>query len=402
MGNPIQIILNPENYEESRETAGGGPRKDFFANRDREFRQHKARLIKQLKTLAHGLANQPHTDLGYVKVILRRTALAKSHRPFRTLFKPERTPIAGGTDLGVILVEARPPALLQVAEEIAGTEDNTRFRQIQGMQVPYPSTRRSESGAIERIEIYSESDRRDFSLEEAVAWLSNPITGGSYEVELFKTLPAQSDRDSLSESHRRLFTSFTAGLDSLGEGLKVRRLPAHARSQPLLSVRVSRTASAQTHLLDPPPQADRHRTAAAFDPSRERNHRLLTFLDGHPLVRKISLPGIITRTTAFQGRVRPVTAVVPPRKKAGTYPKIGIIDGGMGSVLSDWVIDRWGLLAEEHKNLAHGSFIGGLAVLGRTLNGPRCCPESDGAELVDLAVFPSEGTDAFASYYPQG
>ncbi len=37
MASPIQIILNPENYEEARETSGGGPKKDFFANRDQDF-----------------------------------------------------------------------------------------------------------------------------------------------------------------------------------------------------------------------------------------------------------------------------------------------------------------------------------------------------------------------------
>jgi len=31
MASPVQIVLNPENYEEVRETGGGGGRKDFFA-----------------------------------------------------------------------------------------------------------------------------------------------------------------------------------------------------------------------------------------------------------------------------------------------------------------------------------------------------------------------------------
>lgn len=35
MASPVQIILNPENYEEARVTNGGGGRKDFFAHRDR-------------------------------------------------------------------------------------------------------------------------------------------------------------------------------------------------------------------------------------------------------------------------------------------------------------------------------------------------------------------------------
>lgn len=29
MASPIQIVLNPDNYEEAREAGGGGGRKDF-------------------------------------------------------------------------------------------------------------------------------------------------------------------------------------------------------------------------------------------------------------------------------------------------------------------------------------------------------------------------------------
>lgn len=36
MASPVQIILNPENYEEAREAGGGGGRKDFFAHKDRK------------------------------------------------------------------------------------------------------------------------------------------------------------------------------------------------------------------------------------------------------------------------------------------------------------------------------------------------------------------------------
>ena len=404
MASPIQIILNREDYEEARETSGGGPKKDFFANRDPQFREHKARLIAQVRAIANDLQGNPQTSLGYVKVILRRSAWAKSHRPLKALFKPDRTPIVGGTDLGVMLVEARPLALLQVAEDIAKAEDHTtlRFNEARGKEVPYPSTLRSETGAIERIEAYGEGDRRDFSLEDAITWLSNPITGSSYEVELFDVPPPKSGWDALDESHRRLFQSFVAGLTELGDGLIVQRLPIRARAQPLLSVRASQSSDAPTLRLGSSPHAERRREIAPFDPSHERHRRLLAFLDKHPLVRKVSLPGVVVRTTAHQGRVHPSEAMVPVRDTSRTHPRIGIIDGGLGSALSDWVIDRWDILADEHKDLAHGSFIGGLTVLGGALNGIQCCPESDGAELVDLAVFPSEDSGAIASYYPEG
>ena len=37
MASPVQIVLNPENYEEARVTNGGGGRKDFFAHRADDF-----------------------------------------------------------------------------------------------------------------------------------------------------------------------------------------------------------------------------------------------------------------------------------------------------------------------------------------------------------------------------
>ena len=87
MASPIQIILNPENYEEAREASDGGPKKDFFANRDQEFREHKAPLITQLGAIADGLRASSQTDLGYVKVILRRSAWRQEPRPLRRYSK---------------------------------------------------------------------------------------------------------------------------------------------------------------------------------------------------------------------------------------------------------------------------------------------------------------------------
>ena len=405
MASPIQIVLNPENYEEARETSGGGPKKDFFAHRDREFSAHKAQLIAQLSAIANALRDQPETDLGYVRVILRREAWAKSHRPLKVLFKPERTRLIGGGDLGVMLVEARPATMMQVAADIERAEEQTtmRFVEALGKEVPYPSALRSETGAIEQIELHGPSDRRDFSLEDAVAWLSNPITGSGYQVELFDVPPPRPTFDMLDESHRGLFQSFLAGLAGLGQGVAVQRLATPVRAQPLLSVRLDLSGNPPTLRLMPPAQGERRRDAAPFDPTHGRHEQLLAFLDKHPLVRNISLPGVVVRSPAQQGRSRPGSATLPVRNAARTHPKIGIIDGGVGHALSDWVIERWDTLADEDMDLAHGSFIGGLTVLGGSLNGVQCCSEPDGAELIDLAVFPNDQKPgAFASYYPEG
>ncbi|KAJ8137953.1 hypothetical protein OY671_008834, partial [Metschnikowia pulcherrima] len=98
--NPIQIVLNPENYEEAREAGGGGGRKDFFAHRDAEFVKHRTALMGQIDTISGVLSAQAQGDVGFVKVILRREAWAKSHRPVASSFRNDRTPVVGGGDSG--------------------------------------------------------------------------------------------------------------------------------------------------------------------------------------------------------------------------------------------------------------------------------------------------------------
>jgi hypothetical protein len=406
MASPVQIILNPENYEEAREAGGGGGRKDFFAHKDREFIAHRSALISQLDAISGTLSAQAQGPVGFVKVVLRREAWAKSHRPVATLFRQDRVPVVGGGDLGVMIVEAQPESLRKVAAEIGRAETHTemRFDPYKEKEVPHPSSRKSETGAIERIELYSPADRRNFSIEEAVAWLSNPVTGSGYEVELFDAVPPRGDWDRLDAGHRRLVESFLAGFNNLGFGVSVERLPHLRRHQPLLSVRVDEGADGAVLLLVDPPLNERRRVLAPFSADLDRHVRLLAFLDKHPLVRRIGLPGIVVRAAQPQGstRARPAELTLPIRDTRRTHPRLGVIDGGISDALSDWVIDRWDVLADEDMNHAHGTFIGGLAVAGASLNGTATCPEADGAELVDVAIFPDEAGGAFANYYSGG
>ena len=408
MASPIQIVLNPEHYEEAREAGGGGGRKDFFAHRDAEFAKHRAALTNQIDTICGVLSAQSQGDVGFVKVILRREAWAKSHRPVASLFRNDRTPVVGGGALGVMIIEARPDTLRQVAGEIAKAETHTqmRFNEQKQKDEPHPSARKSETGAIDRIELYGPADRRSFSVEEAVAWLSNPMTGSSYQVELFDSPPPRSEWDLLDGGHRRLAESFIAGFNALGHGLAVERLPNHRHKQPILSVRLDQSSDQPVLRLNEAPLSERRRELALFNPDVKRHARLLAFLDSHPLVRRIELPGIVVRATGATTpapRTRPTNLTIPTRDSRRTHPRLGIIDGGISKALSDWVIDRWDILADEDADLAHGTFIGGLAAVGGALNGAETCPEPDGAELVDVAVFPNERkAGAFASYYPEG
>ncbi|HEV7602163.1 MAG TPA: S8 family peptidase [Bradyrhizobium sp.] len=419
MASPLQIILNDKDYQQARDAGGGGPKKDFFADRDRQFRDHKAALITQLSAIAKALEGQAPTlgNIGYIKVILRREAWAKSHRPISSLFKPTRISLVGGGDLGEMYFEANPRAVSEVAQEIAGAEEQTKYKldKARNKMVPYPSTARSETGAIEKIELYGPRDRRSFSVEEAVSWLAQPMTGSAYQIELFDMPPPHNQLDAFGSNQQKLYSSFLQGLAANGEGLTVQRLSMREKAQPFISARLGRSAEPPTILLDSPASPDRKRFSevAPFDQTIERHRRLLSFLDHHPLVRHIDLPPIVIRNiegtkvsaqaAAREGRARPTELSMPTRISTRTYPRIGVIDGGISPELSDWVIDRWDLLDAADANYAHGTFIGGLAVAGSALNGSEICAEPDGIEIVDVAVYPTDqNTTAFSSYYPDG
>jgi hypothetical protein len=419
MASPLQIILNDSDYQGARDASGGGPKKDFFANRDREFRDHKAALISQLDAIARTLDTQAQTqgDIGYVKVILRRDAWAKSHRPLSALFKPARIPLVGGGDLGEMYFEARPRTLREIAADIAGAENETRLKldKTRNKMVPNPSAARSEAGAIEKIELYGPRDRRSFSIEEAITWLARPMTGSAYYIELFDMPPPRSQLDAYDHDHQKLYSTFLQGLASLGEGLTVQRLPVRDKSHQFIAARLGRSAQPPTLLLDSPapPERKRGTDIAPFDQTIDRHRRLLAFLDHHPLVRHIDLPPIVVRTidgvkvsaqaAAAQSRTQPTEVAIPTRHSTRTYPRIGVIDGGISPQLSDWVIDRWDLLDPTDADPAHGTFIGGIAVAGSALNGNEVCAEPDGAEIVDVAVYPDDQkANAFSSYYPDG
>ena len=301
MAAPVQIILDQESLVTLRESGGGVPKKDFFANRGSEFVRHRNAICSQLSRIAESLRRKTTGKIGIVKLILRRSAWAKSHRPVRALFKPELTPVVGGGDLGEIFLEARPEALLQIQSRIALAESETEFRPVSsvGKLVPYPSSVRSETGAIDRIELYGPSDRRNFSADKAIECLANPMTGGAYLVELFEVPPPRKQWELVDQERRLLYRTFADGLQNLGQGLFVELLTAPRRDPGGISLRIEKSANSPAlffqHSVAYRPS---RRSIAPFDHSADRHGRALAFLDNHPLVRRIELPLTITRTFA--------------------------------------------------------------------------------------------------------
>lgn len=237
---PIQVVLNTDSFHVAREREGGGGHTDFFPNREEEFIQHQRALIQQVTQLKEALEQQPNTQIGIAKVHLRKAALAKSHRPSKEIFRASSTPVLGAQHFGDLLIQVSPTSLEQVAQEISRAESETRMKTNPKTrkEEPNPSRRKSEVGAIERIDLYSQSDKRSFSAEQAVRWLSDPRTGGIYHIDLFKLPPPHDTWDLLEEypEELSLFSSFVELLNKLGPGVTVRLLSSPNNPRPTLGV----------------------------------------------------------------------------------------------------------------------------------------------------------------------
>ncbi len=397
--NPVQAILAADRFVRSREVIAGGGNKDFFEGRDAAFRTHRDELSKQVSAMQNQLTQDQFGGTSFAKIDLQRSALAKSHRPIQSVFPPKRTPVVGGAGVGSLIVEVTPEALAEVEAAVNGAEISPRVVQNSktGNAEPRPSRARSEVGAISQVKLWSPSDRRTFSVIEAVDWLSDPQTGGGYIVEPFWLPKGHAELESMPERRRKLFRSFEQGLREMGQGLRAEPLEDGAGPLPVLFIRLEESGEAAYVQLVPGRlrRASQRRTAPNLQ--LEQHQRLLHFLDRHPLVRAIRLPPKVVTSTA-----KAVTIGGPlrmPERGAGPVPRVGVIDGGVSDFLSKWIVHRYGFLADQDRNEAHGTFIGGLLVGGASAN-RHCELEPDGCEIVDIDLHPIEAS--FANYFPNG
>lgn len=103
--NPVQIVLNAQNYVDFVNNPPGGGNKDFYSGRDAEFKTHKQKLISQISDMQKGLAQLPADELVYAKVELQSEAWAKSHRPTKQVFPAKDLVTVSGSTIGSLIVE---------------------------------------------------------------------------------------------------------------------------------------------------------------------------------------------------------------------------------------------------------------------------------------------------------
>lgn len=390
--NPVQVVLDTKSYFVAPDPGRAGPSKDFFEDRDKEFVEHREKLRRQVTSISTAFERSNLSE-GVVKVSLNHEAWAKSHRPHRALFPSDKRPCVGASQIGELYYYVTKGGVAELEQEITAAETETRRRvsEKSGKEYAAPSPQRSDVGAIQSIELPSAADKQNFSVEEAVRWLEDPRTSGAYFVELFSLRPTT-------------FPEFIVDYIGRVVGNLIKAAQEHGLSVETFDVDIKGgdthrpTGVVGVRLLD-----SEHKERASFNRSVDAHARLLAVLGANPYVKRILLPPIIVAANLFASTVEPESATSLPTKRAGVaYPKVGIIDGGLGGHLTDWRLGGHTIVAPEHQDPAHGSFIAGLLVGGQSLNGAAVCGEVDGCEVFDIGILPDPDQRVFEAYYPNG
>lgn len=356
--NQIQFVLNPRAFIGDKDVVNGfGTNKDYFLGRDNEFIAHKGILVQGLVSIGEASLSNAYSRITYAKVKMRSDAIAKSHRPTKSIFTVnKRSYVVGGAGVGELLIEMHPGSIEKTVQAINRAENVAREK---------PSRARSEVGGIQSIQLYSSEDRVPFTLAEVMTWKEEGLVSNGYYVDIFHPLYVLFEPVHLSEDFRNLIQSFKDHLESL----------TYVNYKELMSS--GRGGQVFVHI-----ESDSEQDYAV------KNAELLDFLSGHPLVRKVSAAPLLSSFTSSSGIGLDVDVDAP--NDISMFPIVGVIDNGISEVFDGWKVYKWSELPDDFREEDHGSKIAGLLVKGNSLNGVDIAPETDGCRLADLCMFPAD------------
>ena len=366
--NQIQLVLNPGAYIKDKDSINGfGPNKDYYVGHDNDFVAHKASLIQALDDVEAASRDNAYSKIAYAKVKMRSDAVAKTHRPTKSIFtENKRSFVVGGAGIGEMIIEMRPGSIEKTKQSINRAENDSRDK---------PSRARSEAGGIQSIQLYSSEDRVPFTLAEVTAWKEEGVVSNGYYVDTFHPLKLLFGKMQIHNEIKELVGSFVNKLESLGY-VKYREL-------------MTTGFGGQLFL---------HIESENEDDYEVKNAELLDFLAEHPLVRKVTAAPAFSSFAASEGVGLDVEVNAP--ENVSSYPIIGVIDNGVSDIFDEWKVCSWTELPDNFRAEDHGSKVAGLLVKGNSLNGTDIAPEADGCRLADLFLFPSEGK--WEEAYPLG
>ncbi len=400
MHNPIQIVLKPNNLIYSPQRDPGGKNTDFYGERDEEYRSHKNDLIEQATGVSASLSNNSFSPIGVAKVTLKPEALAKSHRPTRTLFRPDITPLLGNGNFGEIYFQVSQASIQFLIEKISSTEEETRWKLNKNTnKMEYnPSRGRSEAGAIANLTVYSSLEKLNFEAPEAIKWLEQKNTGKGYIVELFQY--SQPEHRNYSDQITKITQSeqsFINGLTELGPGLVATRLSRRELGSGTFHIQL--TDSKNDPYIEFSNTVQKAPSGAHIDSREQRHSLLLRFLKQHPLVKKVSLPPTISCSESEKiSTSSPSEFPTPiPGEK---YPAAGIIDSGVrAESVKKWCIQQSIGFDPDACDPDHGSQVASLIIGGQNLNNADIIPEQDGCMIYDIWAPLHNHKNSFSEYF---
>lgn len=368
---PVQVVLNPQSFREDRRTPqGGGAGKDFYRDLNESFATHRDTIVRNLRSI---LASDSARRWLNLAVQMRPDALAKSHRPFRSLFAPSRASHVGTAKLGELIFAVSRESLPDIIALIERAETEVMWRRnAKGESVYSPSQMRSETSAIDSIREWDPSEERGFTLDEADDWVRQGA--GRLVVDLFE-VPTARKLVSPGRQEQTLIDAW------ISQEVETGTLALAGRTSE--SSRIERR-----------PQS--HPTTAGSDV-----RAAIEVAEQSALVKRVRLEDAVEPVDGDSGTiVDPQPAIPAAGRQAAAV--VGVIDGGVSGPFQNsavWVAGRTGLIAEADRGLTqvnHGTSIASLVALGSVLN-PNLLPPEEDCRVFDLDLFPDP--PARASYY---
>jgi len=371
---PIQVVLNPSQFREVRISRRiGGTGKDFYEGSDREFLEHKVRLLESVNAILRSTEGEQRVNL---LVKMRPDALAKSHRPFQFLFDAARAAHVGTADYGEMIFAISYQNLLELRGRFDRAEINVGYRDRgNGEAVYWPSRARSEASAISEIREWRPDDERGYELRDASEWLSSGDQV-KFVVELLD-LPE------------------IAGLRQLAvtEVERLRQLAAESNGWFTL------LPSTKDKLVI---RAAHRDEGTRVEPNPVSGSAINTAFSTLQSFEASS----VVRTVRLEDRLEPVVfatvrgpalsqEILRSTPRISDLPIVGVVDGGVSGPFhgsSSWVAGRADFLAPSHRGTTrvdHGTMIASLLAFGSSLNGEYVEPNED-CRIYDVDLFPEK------------
>lgn len=401
--NPVQVILNSEQFKSTPQPRVGGSNTDFYADRDDAFKKHKKNLLDEVGNVRNQLYRSGY-DLGLVKVELNPQALAKSHRPVDSLFPGSKAPVVGALGIGELLIQVTDKNLVHLYGKIDGAEEYTKkvYDERQGKIVNKPSEAKSETGAIDRISFYGSEEKIAFSAEDNAAWYADKDEGfAGYQVELVDFRPVDVRQFTVTgDAINSIKMSLREQLKTLGAGVYATKMSRHQASSEAIMIQLLKPDSGHDFMVDFDKRLELSFSPNDVDHSSGRHRLLLSVLSSSPLVKRISLPPKISRAHPSRSSVA-LEFSMPVRTEGEDYPRVGVIDSGIHhDELAQWCVEVSDAFEADDCDPNHGTQVASLLVCGGMLNPELPQVDDDGCLLYDIWIPVHNGkSNTFTSYF---